>query len=158
MTTYARTNPLTKYNITHTMGYMSNDELINHKLTTTSPYHNHIHTNICFIINTTTHNIISKHQSPKHLLLLQCGDIHPNLGPMPNFLQKHPATHKRRQTTYFLPSTIIFQPEYQHLAKTFEHFFQNTHHLHAQTIFLFPYLYNHIQQYINHPLHRSFTQ
>ena len=56
-------------------------------------------------------NITTKHHNKKHLLL-QCGDIHPNPGPMPNMLQKHPPAHRRQQNTYFLPSTIKFQPEY----------------------------------------------
>lgn len=93
----------------------------------------------------------TKHPAHKPLLLLQCGDIHPNPGPMPNLIQKHPTTHKKRQTTYFLPNTIKFHPEYQHLAKTFKPLFQNTHHLHAQTLLSLPYLYNYILQHTNHP-------
>lgn len=103
-------------------------------------------------------SIIIKYHNQKHLLQLQCGDIHPNPGPLPNMLQRHPPTTKD-DTTYFLPSTIKFQPEYQHHAKTFEPLFQNTHHLHAQTSLLLPYLYNHIQPHNNHPpSHGSYTQ
>ena len=70
---------------------------------------------------------------------------------MPNLIQTHPTAHKRRQNTYFLPNTIKFQPEYQHLAKTFKHLFQTTHQSHAQIIFSLPHLHNYIQQYIDHP-------
>lgn len=84
----------------------------------------------------------------KNLLILRCGDIHLNPGPMPNLLQKHPAAHKRWQTTYFLPSTIIFQSKYQHLAKTFKPFFQIAH---TQPTLSLPHLYNYIQQHNNHP-------
>ena len=95
--------------------------------------------------------IYTVHHTQPQLLLLQCGDIHPNPGPMPNLLQTHPTAHKRRQTTYFLPSTIKFQPEYQHLAKTFKPLFQHTHPSHTQTINSLPHLYNYIQQHSNHP-------
>ena len=95
--------------------------------------------------------IILKHHTQHNLLILQCGDIHPNLGPMPNLLQTHPTAHKRRQNTYFLPSTIKFQHEYLHLAKTFGPLFLNTHQLHEHTTLSLPYLYNYIQQHINHP-------
>ena len=96
-------------------------------------------------------NITIQHHTQLHLLILQCGDIHPNPGPMPDLLKTHPPDHKRRQTTYFLPSTIKFHPEYQHLAETFKPLFQNTHPLHTQIIHSLPYLYNHIQQYNHHP-------
>ena len=104
-----------------------------------------------------THNtppplpLTTNHHNPLHLLLLLCGDIHPNPGPMPNLIHTHPSTHKRRQTTYFLPSTIKFHPEYQHIADTFQPLLQNTHHLHAQIILSLPYLYTHIQRHNNHP-------
>lgn len=69
---------------------------------------------------------------------------------MPNLLQTHPTTHKRRQTTYFIPSTIKLQPEYQHLATSFKPFFQNTDPLHTQITTSLPYLYNYIQKHTNH--------
>jgi hypothetical protein len=103
-------------------------------------------------------SITTNHHIQRTLLLLLCGDIHPNPGPMPNLLHPHPPAHKKRQTTYFLPSSIKFHPEYQHIANTFKPFFQHTHHLHAQTILSLPYLYNHIQQHDNHPPpHGSYT-
>lgn len=46
---------------------------------------------------------------------------------MLDLLQTHPNTHKKWQTTYFIPSTIKLQPQYQHLAKKFKPFFQITH-------------------------------
>ena len=42
------------------------------------------------------------------LELLKCGDIELNPGPMPNILHTHPATHKKRARTYFIPNTIKF--------------------------------------------------
>lgn len=95
--------------------------------------------------------LITTHQPHKSLLLLQCGDIHPNPGPMPNLIQNHPTAHKRRQTTYFISSTIKFQPEYHHLAKTLKPLFQATHHLHIQTTTSLPHLHNYIQKHTNHP-------
>ena len=89
----------------------------------THPLHHPLPPRICQLkstththYNTPTLNITTNSHNPRCLLLLLCGDIHPNPGPMPHLLQKHPTAHKRRQTTYFLPSTIKFQPEYQHLA------------------------------------------
>lgn len=58
----------------------------------------------------------TKRHTQQHLLILQCANIRPNPGPMPNLVTTHPTEYKRRQTTYFVPSTIKFQPEYQHLA------------------------------------------
>ena len=111
------------------------------------------------LINCLTNDFTHKSQSnftiTRHhlhnLLLLQCGDIHPNPGPMPDVLIAHSAVHKRRQLTYFIPSTINFQPEYQHLAYTFEPIFQNTHPLHAQLIISFPHLYRYTQLITRHP-------
>lgn len=85
-----------------------------------------------------------------HLLILQCGDIHPNHGPMLDLLTTHPTVHKRRQKTYFIASTIKFQPEYHHLAYTFEPLFQNSHQLHAQIIRSLPHLYHYTQLLTNH--------
>ena len=90
-------------------------------------------------------------------LITLSGDIESNPGPMPDLLNTHPTDHKRRQTTYFIPSTIKFQPEYQHLAKTFQPFFQTSHPLHAQTMLSLPYLYQYIQTHVNHPHHGSYT-
>ena len=90
-------------------------------------------------------------QFQPQLLLLQCGDIHPNPGPMPDILKTHPTTHKRRQLMYFIPSTIKFQPEYQHLAHTFAPIFQNLHPLHAHIITSFPHLYRYTQLLTSHP-------
>ena len=70
---------------------------------------------------------------------------------MPDLLKTHPTDHKRRQTTYFIPSTIKFQPEYLHLAKTFEPLFQDSHQLHAQILHSLPYLYQYTQLHTNHP-------
>ena len=79
------------------------------------------------------------------LALLQCGDIEPNPGPMPNILRTHPATHKKRAKTYFIPNTIKLQPEYQHIASTFAPILRHNHPLHHQTTILYPHLYQYIQ-------------
>ena len=78
------------------------------------------------------------------LTLLQCGDIEPNPGPMPNILQTHPASHRKRAKTYFIPNTIKLQPEYQHIASTFAPILSHNHPLHNQTIIT----YSHVHQYI----------
>jgi hypothetical protein len=38
------------------------------------------------------------------LFLLKCGDIENNHGPMRNLLQTHPTPHRRRKTTYLIPT------------------------------------------------------
>jgi hypothetical protein len=86
------------------------------------------------------------------LTLLQCGDIEPNPGPMPNILRTHPATHKKRAKTYFIPSTIKLQPEYQHLANTFAPILKTNHPLHHQTIIKYPHLHQYIQTQNHSPL------
>ena len=78
------------------------------------------------------------------LTLLQCGDIEPNPGPMPNILRTHPTAHKKRAKKYFIPNTIKLQPEYQHIASTFAPILKTNHPLHQQTNTKYPYL----QQYI----------
>ena len=108
-----------------------------------------------FLPTDTTHtpkfNFTSHPLFPPHLCLLQCGDIHPNPGPMPDILHTHPTAHKRRQLTYFIPTTIKFQPEYQHLAHAFAPIFKPLHPLHAQTIISFPHLYRYTQLLTHHP-------
>ena len=115
-----------------------------------TPHKNHTK-NITPLLNQKPQsNIAIKHHTQQLLLILQCGDIHPNPGPMPDLLKTHPTDHKKRQQTYFIPSTIKLQPEYQHLAKTFKPILQDTHPLHAQTILTFPHLHQYIQTHINH--------
>ena len=79
------------------------------------------------------------------LTLLVCGDIEPNPGPMPNILQTHPATHRKRAKTYFIPNTIKLQPEYQHIASTFAPILRHNHPLHNQTITTYPHVHQYIQ-------------
>ena len=79
------------------------------------------------------------------LALLQCGDIEPNPGPMPNILRTHPTSHKKRAKTYFIPNTIKLQPEYQHIASSFAPILETIHPLHHQTNTKYPYLHRYIQ-------------
>ena len=85
------------------------------------------------------------------LALLQCGDIEPNPGPMPNILRTHPVTHKKRAKTYFIPNTIKLQLEYQHIASTFAPILRNTHPLHHQTTITYPHLHQNIETQRNSP-------
>ena len=85
------------------------------------------------------------------LMLLQCGDIEPNPDPMPDILRTHPATHKKRAKTYFIPNTIKLQPEYQHLANTFVPILHHNHPLHHQTNQKYPHLHQYLQTH-NYPL------
>ena len=64
---------------------------------------------------------------------------------MPNILRTHPATHKKKAKTYFIPNTIKLQPEYQHLANAFAPILKNNHPLHHQTNAKYPYLHRYIQ-------------
>ena len=91
---------------------------------------------------------------PSHLLLMLCGDIEPNLGPVPNLLQTHPSTHKNMSKMYFLPCTIKRQPEYQHLAKYFSPSINVTHTKHQDTTTKYPHLSKYIYQNQHHPLPR----
>ena len=86
-----------------------------------------------------------------HIILIQSGDIEPNPGPMPNLLQKHPNTHKNRHKTYFLPSTIKLQPEYQHLATQFSPSINITHPKHHDATNKYPHLSQYIYQNQHHP-------
>ena len=79
------------------------------------------------------------------LALLQCGDIESNPGPMPDILRTHPAIHKKRAKTYFIPNTIKLQPEYQHIASSFAPILKTNHPLHHQTNIKYPYLHQYIQ-------------
>ena len=79
------------------------------------------------------------------LELLQCGDIEPNPGPMPNILQTHPPTHRQIAKTYFIPNTIKLHPEYQHIAKDFAPVLKIEHPRHQQAITELPYLHQYIQ-------------
>ena len=79
------------------------------------------------------------------LSLLQCGDIEPNPGPMPDILRTHPAAHKKRAKTYFIPNTIKLQPEYQHIASTFAPILRHNHPLYNQTTITYPHLHQYIQ-------------
>ena len=79
------------------------------------------------------------------LTLLICGDIEPNPGPMPDILCTHPAIHKKRAKTYFIPNTIKLQPEYQHIASTFAPILRHNHPLHHQTIIMYPHIYRYTQ-------------
>ena len=100
-------------------------------------------------------NLTYHRQFQPHLFLLQCADVHPNPGPIPDILKIHPNAHRRRQLTYFIPTTIKFQPEYQHLAHTFAPIFQNLHPLHAQTMTSYPHLYRYTQLLTHHPPSRT---
>ena len=91
-----------------------------------------------------------KTQPPQRLLML-CGDIEPNPGPMPNLLQNHPTTHKNRNKMYFIPCTIKLHPEYQHLATQFSLSIYLTHPNHQETITKYPHLSKYIHQNQHHP-------
>ena len=88
------------------------------------------------------------------LTLLQCGDIEPNPGPMPDILRTHPALHKKRAKTYFISNTIKLQPEYQHIASTFAPILSHNHPLHHQTTTMYPHLHQYTQaQNLSPPTH-----
>ena len=88
------------------------------------------------------------------LTLLQCEDIEPNLGPMPDILRTHPAIHKKKAKTYFIPNTIKLQPEYQHIASTFAPILKPNHPLHHQTTTIYPHLHQYTQaQNLSPPTH-----
>jgi hypothetical protein len=85
------------------------------------------------------------------LTLLQCGDIEPNPGPMLDILRTHPATYKKRAKTYFIPNTIKFQPEYQHIASTFAPILRHNHPMHHQTTNMYLHLHQYIQTHSHSP-------
>ena len=64
---------------------------------------------------------------------------------MPDILRTHPAAHKKRAKTYFIPNTIKLQPEYQHIASTFAPLLRHNHPLHHQTIITYPHLHQYIE-------------
>ena len=97
-----------------------------------------------------TYTLYAKKHSPQ-LLLMLCGDIEPNPGPMPNLLQTHPNTHKNRCKMYFIPSTIKLQPEYQHLAQQFSPSLNPTHPEHQEASIKYPHLSKYIYQNQHHP-------
>lgn len=93
--------------------------------------------------------LLQKYQYIK-LLLLQCGDIEQNPGPMPNLLAQHPPSYKHRCKVYFIPCTIKLQPEYQHLAKKFAPLLTPAHPNHADTNRDYPYLSKFLLQNPHH--------
>jgi hypothetical protein len=92
--------------------------------------------------------------APFAILLIICGDIEPNFGPLNTILRHHPPNHKRRNSTYFLPNTIKLKPEYQHLAQTFIPHFFTTHPLHLQKTTSHPNLIQFINSHCIHPTPR----
>ena len=95
---------------------------------------------------------LTTHKNHKiHLLLLRCGDIETNPGPMPNILSKHPPSHKQRNKTYFIPCTIKLQPEYQHLVKEFSPLLNTTHPRHLDSTITYPHLSRYIHLHQHHP-------
>ena len=91
-----------------------------------------------------------KTQSPQRLLMI-CGDIKSNPGPMPNLPQNHPATHKNRNKIYFILCTIKLHPEYQHLATQFSPSINLTHPNHHETTTKYPHLLKYIYLNEHHP-------
>lgn len=103
-------------------------------------------------INYRTKNPLITPHSPHINLLILCGDIETNPGPMPNILKNHPSTHKRKAKTYFIPNTIKLHPEYIHLTKKFAPLLKNTHSLHHHISLTLPHLHEYIQQKLtDHP-------
>ena len=90
------------------------------------------------------------YQYMNKLALLQCGDIEPNPGPMPDILRSHPTKHRQMAKTYFIPNTIKLHPEYQHLAQSFAPILKPNHESHQQSILTFSHLHQYIQT-LNHP-------
>ena len=77
------------------------------------------------------HNIIQN-------ILLKSGDIELNPGPMPNVLKEHPPAHRSRSKTYFIPNTIKFHPEYQHITHIFSPLLNTNHPNHNNASRTFP--------------------
>ena len=71
---------------------------------------------------------------------------------MPDILRSHPADHKKRAKTYFIPNTIKLHPEYQHIAKSFAPILKIDHPMYHQTTTLLPSLHQYIQTQHNSPL------
>ena len=73
---------------------------------------------------------------------------------MPDILRTHPAIHKKRAKTYFIPNTIKLQPEYEHIASTFAPILSHNHPLHYQTTTMYPHLHQYTQaQNLSPPTH-----
>jgi hypothetical protein len=84
-------------------------------------------------------------------LLPQCGDIELNPGPCSHIIPNLPLDYKSRRSIYFLPKTIKFKPEYQHLAQNFAPHLISTHPLHSQKTLFHPHLFQFIHTHSSHP-------
>ena len=102
-----------------------------------------------------THNIHSREKTSYNpnflLLLILSGDIETNSGPMPNILQTHPPSHRKRCKMCFLERTIKLLLEYQHLAKQISPNINITHPKHHDTIVDYPHLSRYIYKNQHHP-------
>lgn len=76
------------------------------------------------------------------LLLLHYGSIKINPWPLPNIFTNLLPYHKFREPTYFIPMTIKFKLEYQHLAQKFV-FISSiaAHHSGLQNAIFHPYFH-----------------
>ncbi len=105
--------------------------IIKNKNNNNKYYYNKSHSNHTLYNNYTNttppKNCKQNKTTPLHLLLLLCGDIETNPGPMPYILKTHPPPHKNRCKMYFIACTIKLHPEYQHLEKQFSPIINLTH-------------------------------
>jgi hypothetical protein len=88
------------------------------------------------------------------ILLILCGDIELNPGPIPRILQRHLREHQQRHKTYFILGTIKIQPEYQHTISSFIPHLKISHPLYPQSTISHPHLYQFIQTLQEHPIPR----
>lgn len=70
---------------------------------------------------------------------------------MPNVLKEHPPAHRFRSKTYFIPNTIKFQREYQHITQTFSPLLNTNHPNHNNASRIFPNLSLYINQKRHYP-------
>ena len=91
------------------------------------------------------HNIIQN-------ILQKSGDIELNPGPMPNVLKEHPPAHRSRSKTYFIPNTIKFHPEYQHITQKILPLLNTNHTNHNTASITFPNLSSYINQNRHFPI------
>jgi hypothetical protein len=150
---YKETNTSSKDHIKNIKKY--NNPLYQYNNTHESPKPSKKTNNQKNIINRNNNTDIPNYVKTHTLnLLLLCGDIETNPGPMPDILKTHPPSHKRRNKIYFIPFTIKLHPEYQHLAKQFAACIKITHPNHTTASIEYPHLSKYIQEKQQHPPQR----
>ena len=70
---------------------------------------------------------------------------------MPNILEAHPPSHRRRYKTYFIPCIIKLQPKYQHIKYIYSPILKIDHIDHINATKNFPHLLGYVNQKKQYP-------